>query len=281
MALPKEDHGVVLLAALDLRRRPDHRAELTSQLLLGEVVRILAGDPAAQWLRVENLADRYTGWVRSTGLRLATRARTRRWMVLATARVIAPFAYVFAGQSGARAVSPLYWNGRLIPGRKSGSRRAVELPDGRRGWVPAEALETGKCRGDLLERIEQLLGTPYHWGGRTPHGFDCSGLVQQLMAEQGVALPRDAHEQYLATRHRLEPPELSLGDLLFFGKSRSRMEHVGLVLGDGYFVHASGAVMVNSIDPDNPFYDKALATQLKGFGRTKLKARQSLPRKRK
>ena len=281
MALPKEDHGVVLLAALDLRRRPDHRAELTSQLLLGEVVRILAGDAAAKWLRVENLADRYTGWVRSTGLRLATRARARRWTALATARVIAPFAYVFAGQSGARAVSPLYWNGRLIPGRKSGSRRAVELPDGRRGWVPAEALETGKNRCALLERIEQLLGTPYHWGGRTPHGFDCSGLVQQLMAEQGVALPRDAHEQYLATRHRLETQDLCLGDLLFFGRSRSRMEHVGLVLGDGYFVHASGAVMVNSIDPDNPFYDKALATQLKGFGRTKLKARQSLPRKRK
>ena len=125
MALPKEDHGVVLLAALDLRRRPDHRAELTSQLLLGEVVRILAGDAAAKWLRVENLADRYTGWVRSTGLRLATRARARRWTALATARVIAPFAYVFAGQSGARAVSPLYWNGRLIPGRKSMPRGEV------------------------------------------------------------------------------------------------------------------------------------------------------------
>src|SRR5262245_28344948 len=121
-----------------------------------------------------------------------------------------------------------------------------------------------------MGRIRDLLGTPYLWGGRTPHGFDCSGLVQQLLAEQGIVLPRDADDQYKKTRARLELTQLEMGDLLFFGRGTKRMEHVGLSLGGGYFVHARGAVRVNSIDPDNRFYDKALSAQVRGFGRTKL-----------
>ena len=270
MAAAKENHGVVVLAALDVRRHPEHAAELTSQLLMGEVVRVLQSDQDAQWLRVENEADGYSGWVRSYGIRRATRARTRRWLALAKGRVAVPFSHVFAAPTGPRVLSPLFWNDRLIPGRKSGARRGVELPDGRCGWVDANVLGTRGTKTDLLGRIEQLLGTPYHWGGRTPHGFDCSGLVQQLMAEQGVALPRDAHDQYLATKRALDPDELQLGDLVFFARGGTRMEHVGLVLGDGYFVHASGVVRVNSMDPSNPFHDMPLALQLKAFGRTKL-----------
>ncbi len=270
MIASKENHGVVVLAALDVRRHPEHSAELTSQLLLGEVVRVLESDVDAQWLRVENEGDGYGGWVRAYGIRRATRARTRRWLALARGRVAVPFSHVFAAPTGPRILSPLFWNGRVIPGRKSGTRRGVELPDGRRGWVDAEVLETRGSRTGLLDRIEQLLGTPYHWGGRTPHGFDCSGLVQQLLAEQGVVLPRDAHDQYLATKRSLDPNELQLGDLVFFARGGTRMEHVGLVLGDGYFVHASGVVRVNSMDPSNPFHDMPLALQLKAFGRTKL-----------
>ena len=270
MAAAKENHGVVVLAALDVRRHPEHAAELTSQLLMGEVVRVLQSDQDAQWLRVENEADGYSGWVRSYGIRRATRARTRRWLALAKGRVSVAFAQVFADTTGPRILSPVFWNGRVIPGRKSGARRGVELPDGRRGWVDAEVIETRRARTGLLDRIEQLLGTPYHWGGRTPHGFDCSGLVQQLMAEQGVVLPRDAHDQYLATKRALDPDHLRMGDLVFFARGGTRMEHVGLVLGDGYFVHASGVVRVNSMDPANPFHDKPLARQLKAFGRTKL-----------
>jgi len=136
--------------------------------------------------------------------------------------------------------------------------------------VPVAALATGERRCPLIERIRDLLGTPYLWGGRTPQGLDCSGLVQQILAEQGVVLPRDAHDQFLATRRRIEVEDLGLGDLLFFGRRKARMEHVALVLGGGYYVHARGVVRVNSIDPDNPFYDSALNAQLRAFGRTKL-----------
>jgi gamma-D-glutamyl-L-lysine dipeptidyl-peptidase len=270
MAREREDHGVVQLAALDLRRRPDHRAELTSQLLMGEAVRVLQRGPRGEWWRIENLADGYTGWARAYGIRPATRARTRRWLKLAGHHVVVPYCTVRVEPRGGAVLTPLFWNGRVIAGRARAGRRPVELPDGRHGWVAATALATGEARMPLLDRIRDLLGTPYLWGGRTPHGLDCSGLVQQLLAEQGVILPRDAHDQFLATRRALAPDALDLGDLLFFGRGRGRMEHVALVLGGGYYVHARGVVRVNSIDPDNPFYDRALSAQLRAFGRTKL-----------
>jgi cell wall-associated NlpC family hydrolase len=265
----RERHGVVQLAALDLRRRPDHRAELTSQLLMGEVVRVLERDRNDQWWRVENEADGYAGWVRSYGLRPASRTRTRRWLQLARGRVVAPFCHVRSARRGGHSLTPLFWNGRVIAGRATAGRRSVELPDGRRGWVEASAVSIGPNRVGVLDRIRDLLGTPYLWGGRTPHGLDCSGLVQQLLGEQGVALPRDAHDQYLLTRRNIAPADLAPGDLVFFGRGPRRMEHVGLLLGGGYYVHARGVVRVNSLDPDNPFYDKPLAAQTRGFGRTK------------
>ena len=70
---PAPTHGVVCSAALDLRTTPEHRAELGSQLLLGEVVRV-TGRARKGWVPVENVADGYRGWVREWGLVRATAA---------------------------------------------------------------------------------------------------------------------------------------------------------------------------------------------------------------
>jgi cell wall-associated NlpC family hydrolase len=81
-----------------------------------------------------------------------------------------------------------------------------------------------------------LIGVPYRWGGATPAGFDCSGLVYYTFHKAGVSVPRTSQEQYHAARpvpiHKAEP-----GDLVFFGK-RGRISHVGIYIGDRQFVHA-------------------------------------------
>ncbi len=84
--------------------------------------------------------------------------------------------------------------------------------------------------------IEQI-GRPYQYGGETPAGFDCSGLVQYVYGQLGVSLPRTVAGQTRAGRsipvNRLRP-----GDLLFFRTEGSRISHVGIFVGDGNFVHA-------------------------------------------
>ncbi|TMQ54956.1 MAG: NlpC/P60 family protein, partial [Candidatus Eisenbacteria bacterium] len=188
--------AVVSLAALDVRRRPEHRSELGSQLLLGEVVRILARSRDGLWHRLENAADGYRGWARDWGLIPASRARATRWLSRASARIVGPFVEASSEPGGGALVTPLFLNSRLIPaGSRAGFRR-LELPDGRRAWVPAKSVVVGsRPHVRLLDRVRGLLGVPYLWGGRTALGFDCSGFTQQVLSEQGVALPRDAWQQ--------------------------------------------------------------------------------------
>ncbi|HYM82265.1 MAG TPA: C40 family peptidase [Candidatus Limnocylindria bacterium] len=187
--------------------------------------------------------------------------------------MIRSFAEVREGQGQGALVTPLFWNGRVIPGVRRGANRNVRLPDGREGWVQADALRPEGARRSkvspkaLADRIKSLLGTPYLWGGRTALGLDCSGFTQQVLAEHRVRLPRDAEQQFRASRPVRAETKLRLGDLAFFAAKGRPPSHVGLALGGDYYAHAQGSVRISSLDPDNPLYEKPLAEQFVGYRR--------------
>ena len=259
-------HGVVSLPALDLRTEPRHAAELGSQLLMGEVVRLLGRGPDGGWVRVRNEADGYTGWVRAWGLVEANAARVGRWRDRAKGVVSVPLAQVRTGKGSGAAVSPVFFGDRLIVGRAVGGFRPVELPDGRRGFLPVAAL-AGKRRPTIEDRVLSLLGTPYLWGGRTPAGYDCSAFVQQVLLEQGVALPRDAKDQCRRSRRLAAGVEPRVGDLIFFRRPGESASHVGIALGGGYFAHSRGRVQVATLERGNPLCDLDLLPQSMGWYR--------------
>jgi cell wall-associated NlpC family hydrolase len=82
-----------------------------------------------------------------------------------------------------------------------------------------------------------MVGRPYRYGGSTPAGFDCSGLVQFSYRQAGVSIPRSTDDQLRATS-RIRMSALRRGDLLFFDEEGKKKSHVGIYLGDGRFVHA-------------------------------------------
>lgn len=96
------------------------------------------------------------------------------------------------------------------------------------------------------------LGRPYRYGGNSPAGFDCSGLVHFSFARAGYATPRST-----ATLRQASQPvshrKLRPGDLLFFDQDGKKSSHVGIWIGDGRFVHApssGGRVRTDSLDSE-------------------------------
>lgn len=263
-------HGVVALPVLDVRPEPAHAAELVSQLLMGETVTVGSRSRDGGWVRVRNAADGYRGWVRSWGVVEASRTRVANWLRRARGRIGVPMTLVVSAPRTGTTVSPVFFGGRLIAGRPRGGWAAVELPDGRRGFLPAGAL-LGARAPRLEARVASLLGSPYLWGGRSPAGYDCSAFVQQVLLEQGLRLPRDARQQCRLSR-RLAGPERP-GDLAFFRRPGEPASHVGIALGGGYFAHCRGRVAIASVEPANPLFDKDLRPQFMGWYRPQIRAR--------
>ncbi|MDO4643940.1 MAG: C40 family peptidase [Cardiobacteriaceae bacterium] len=91
------------------------------------------------------------------------------------------------------------------------------------------------------------MGTPYLWGGTTPKGFDCSGLVQYLYHKQGISVPRNSREQFAHLPAANSPQP---GDLVFFRRN-GKINHVGLYLGSGKMLHSpqtGSTVRIENID---------------------------------
>lgn len=100
------------------------------------------------------------------------------------------------------------------------------------------------------------VGVPYRYGGSSPGGFDCSGLVQYSYSQAGKPLPRTTRQLWSSTR-AVGRRELRIGDLVFFNIN-GKMSHVGLYLGGQRFVHApSSGRTVTVASLDSSFYKAA------------------------
>ena len=90
-------------------------------------------------------------------------------------------------------------------------------------------------------------GVPYRNGGSDPSGFDCSGFVQWVYAQNGIRMPRDVREQYEAGQ-KVDLKEVKPGDLLFFETVSRGASHVGVAIGGDQFVHAPSSTGVVRVE---------------------------------
>ena len=143
---------------------------------------------------------------------------------------------------------------------------AIKLPDDRRAYVdvsdvaPIEEWAAQNFNPEkILDIAYSMEGTPYLWGGTSTKAIDCSGLAKVSYFANGIILMRDASQQAL-TGTRIEAsdwPNCQAGDLLFFGNpSTRRVTHVAIYDNNGNYVHSSGRVKRNSVDPESSSYLK-------------------------
>jgi cell wall-associated NlpC family hydrolase len=119
------------------------------------------------------------------------------------------------------------------------------------GNVNLPAPPSSTLGGQAVAIAERYLGVPYVWGGASPSGFDCSGLVMYVYAQLGVSLPHNAAAQYDMLPH-VPTSDLEPGDLVFF----YGLGHVGIYVGGGTFIHAphtGTVVQFSSLSGEGPY----------------------------
>ncbi len=266
--------GKFLIAAapvVPLRDEPRHGGSMVTQAVMGETLEEIVRVKGEGWALVRGW-DGYLGYValrETTPLRGEPSRRTEP-----AVRVTTPIAALReAPRRDASVVTRLPFDSLLTLVRRTDSDFELELPSGERAWLDGADGEIEKERPrhydpvDLIARAREMLGAPYLWGGTSPFGFDCSGLVQRLFLHHKVLLPRDADLQARAvgdlSRNRTTLP----GDLLFFGEDR--VDHVAISLGGDDFLHASGWVRIESLDDRSPLFRADLKSRFTGSGRVR------------
>jgi len=120
-----------------------------------------------------------------------------------------------------------------LSGQVTTQRKAFRLRLQRSEWLAIAPLQSPPVGLRAVAYAKRFIGVPYRWGGSSPRGFDCSGLVRYVYHRFGIDLPHSSYADFGLGR-RVGRWALKPGDLVFF----SGLGHVGLYVGQGRFIHA-------------------------------------------
>ncbi len=225
-----------------------------TQLLFGEPLFLLDREEESYLLHA---GDGYWGWVHRDAVQPMTAEGFEAYMRH-------PQGAVLEDIESEQVTIPRGSNVRVV--RTTENEHVILLPDGSTLTVPLGTVvlrdrEGWQAAARALAALD-LLYTPYVFGGRSPLGLDCSGLVSNVWSRLGAAPPRDAWQQAPAGRlvatcwHRAN---IQPGDQLFLINESGKIYHTGIVLDAVHVIHATApCVQIGSFDPQDPLYDPEL-----------------------
>lgn len=281
--------AVVELSTIYMRLMPDYESPLETQELMGTVVEIVG--QKGYWREIVS-PQPYKAWCTDKGIVEMSEEEIKAYRNAPKCTFTELYGHIYERPSEKSVTICDLVGGDVmrIAGRekdpdnllirKSQRWTKVMLPSGKTGWVKTsqtkphtgfKSIAKGEGNAEsisdkLMEKIigsaMKLKGVPYLWGGMSPKGVDCSGLVRWSYLMNGILLPRNA-SQIVHCGDEVALDQMQRGDLVFFGTPAKdgkpqRVTHIGIYLGNNHIIHASHLVRINSLIPgDSDYYENA------------------------
>lgn len=234
-------YGICNLSIVPCRAEASDKSEMVTQLLFGEHFQII--ETQKKWLYIRTAYDNYDCWIDANQCMLISE-ETYNELQEIPMHVAADMIQLVTHKEK-QEVLPIVMGSTLpfYDGESINLQGVEFLYEGQ-----ANSPKSNISKNQLIEFALSYLNTPYLWGGRSPFGIDCSGFTQLVYKLVGIKIPRDAYQQAEIGTTLSFVEEAEPGDLAFFDNELGQIIHVGIVMADGYIIHASGKVRIDRLD---------------------------------
>lgn len=237
-------YGICPISIAPLRLETSDASEMVSQVLYGEIFKIL--ENRKKWSKIRLSHDKYEGWIDNKQF---TEIASEEYHSILDKEPI------FSNDLIAHLTHQDHTLSTVTIGAQVSS--SIFLKDS----FQIDQSKSIKNKAQLVDNALLFLNTPYLWGGRSPLGIDCSGFTQLIYRLNGYQLLRDASEQATQGDVLSFIEESEPGDLAFFDNSEGKITHVGIIMSDNYIIHAHGKVRIDRLDQSGIFnVDKNIHT---------------------
>ena len=224
-------YGICNLSIVPLRIEPDDTSELVSQLLYGDIFKVL--EQRKKWSRIRLSYDGYECWVDNKQY-LEITEDDYKGLDKKALKLSADLIEFIQDADD-----------HLYPIPLGASLNGLSLLKHR---FDGHSIHGKQAKDKLIDTAFLYLNSPYLWGGKTPFGIDCSGFTQMVYKLNGFKLLRDASQQATQGEALSFIEESEPGDLAFFDNDEGFITHVGIIMKDNYIIHAHGKVRIDRID---------------------------------
>ena len=224
-------YGICNLSIVPLRAEAADSSELVTQVLYGEVFKVL--ESRNKWSRIRLAYDTYEAWIDNKQF-LFIEEENYNDISKQTPIVCEDLVDMVSTQDN-----------QMISIVMGSSLNALDLLNHE---FEGSSVQEKFAKDNVINTALLYLNTPYLWGGKTPFGIDCSGFTQMVYKLSGHKLKRDASQQVEQGEALSFIEESEPGDLAFFDNAEGDITHVGIIMKDNYIIHAHGKVRIDRLD---------------------------------